>query len=147
SRLKKYEELYDTKVGSRGTLRQADREKSLQALMTTNLLKRLESSVAAFRLTLESLRANHLRTLDKIVDFRQLGDGISAEDLADVLAEFDGDDDELLNLDTDIGGKIKVNLADMDLPSWQFDLNQDLEHIEDLLGAMQCITPEHDSKL
>src|SRR5690606_19243808 len=81
SRLRKYEELYDTQVGSRGTLRQADREKSLQALMTTNLLKRLESSVAAFRLTLESLRANHVRTLDKIVDFRQLGDGASVEDI------------------------------------------------------------------
>ena len=51
SRLKKYEELYDTLTeGGRGTLRQADREKSLQALMTTNLLKRLESSVHALSL-------------------------------------------------------------------------------------------------
>lgn len=40
SRLRKYEELYDTQVeGGKGTLRQADRERSLQALMTTNLLK------------------------------------------------------------------------------------------------------------
>ncbi len=59
----KYAEMYDTKVGTKGTLRQADREKSLQALMTVNLLKRLESSVAAFRLTLQLLRKNHLRTL------------------------------------------------------------------------------------
>jgi hypothetical protein len=45
SRLRKYEEIYDTQVeGGRGKLRQADRERSLQALMTTNLLKRLESS-------------------------------------------------------------------------------------------------------
>jgi hypothetical protein len=36
SRLKKYEELYDTEVasGGKGKLKQADREKSLQALMT-----------------------------------------------------------------------------------------------------------------
>ena len=54
SRLKKYEELYDTEVeGGKGKFRQADREKSLQALMTVNLLKRLESSVEAFRLTLQ----------------------------------------------------------------------------------------------
>ena len=53
SRLKKYEEMYDTQVeGGKGKLKQADREKSLQALMTINLLKRLESSVEAFRLTL-----------------------------------------------------------------------------------------------
>lgn len=149
SRLSKYEELYDTQVGSRGTLRQADREKSLQALMTTNLLKRLESSVAAFRLTLEALRENHIRTLDKIVDFRQLGDGASVEDITEILAELEAEGDELLELETDadIGGKIKVSLADMDLPSWQFDLNQDLEEIESLLEAMQPVTPEHDAKL
>lgn len=39
SRLPKYEELYDTEVsGGGGRLKQADRERSLQALMTTNLL-------------------------------------------------------------------------------------------------------------
>ncbi|MFO1177053.1 MAG: SNF2-related protein [Ottowia sp.] len=144
----KYAEMYDTKVGTKGTLRQADREKSLQALMTVNLLKRLESSVAAFRLTLQLLRKNHLRTLDKIVNFRQVGSG-SVDDMTEALGELEADDDDLLDLeqDTDIGGKVKINLADMDLPSWQFDLGQDLEHIEDLLSLMEQITPEHDAKL
>ena len=144
----KYAEMYDTKVGSKGTLRQADREKSLQALMTVNLLKRLESSVAAFRLTLQLLRKNHLRTLDKIVNFRQVGGG-SVGDMTEALGELEADDDDLLDLeqDTDIGGKVKINLADMDLPRWQFDLGQDLEHIEDLLSLMEQITPEHDAKL
>lgn len=144
----KYAEMYDTKVGTKGTFRQADRERSLQALMTVNLLKRLESSVAAFRLTLQFLRKNHLRTLDKIVNFRQVGGG-SVDDMNDALAELEVDDDDLLDLeqDTDIGGKVKINLADMDLPRWQFDLGQDLEHIEDLLSLMVEITPEHDVKL
>ncbi|HFF6190843.1 helicase-related protein [Stenotrophomonas maltophilia] len=144
----KYAEMYDTKVGSKGTLRQADREKSLQALMTVNLLKRLESSVAAFRLTLQLLRKNHLRTLDKVVNFRQVGGGC-VEDMTEALGELEADDDDLLDLgqDTDIGGKVKINLADMDLPRWQFDLGQDLEHIEDLLSLMEKITPEHDAKL
>jgi len=54
SRLAKYEAKYDTEMsGGKGTFRQKDREASLQALMTANLLKRLESSVEAFRLTLE----------------------------------------------------------------------------------------------
>jgi hypothetical protein len=147
--LRKYEEMYDTKVGSKGTLRQVDREKSLQALMTVNLLKRLESSVAAFRLTLQLLRQNHLRTLDKIVNFRQVGGSLSVGDLTEALEGLEADDDDLLELeeDADIGGKVKINLADMDLPRWQFDLGQDLEHIEELLGAMERITPAHDSKL
>lgn len=72
SRLKKYEEAYDTKVGGKGTLKQADREKSLQALMTVNLLKRLESSVESFRLTLNALRRNHQGTLAKIAAFNLL---------------------------------------------------------------------------
>ena len=55
SRLSKYEEIYDTEVsGGGGKLKQKDRENSLRCLMTVNLLKRLESSVAAFRLTLRS---------------------------------------------------------------------------------------------
>ena len=149
SRLKKYEDMYDTKVGSTGTLRQADREKSLQGLMTVNLLKRLESSVAAFRLTLQTLRKNHLRTIDKIVDFRQVGAIISVGDLTDALDQLEVEEDDLFDFeqDMDIGGKIKVNLADMDLPRWHFDLDQDLEHIEELLEAMERITPEHDTKL
>jgi len=65
SRLKKYEELYDTAVeGGKGKLKQADREKSLQSLMTTNLLKRLESSVESFRLTLCALEENHNNMLE-----------------------------------------------------------------------------------
>ena len=70
SRLKKYEELYDTEVnGGRGKLTQQDREKALVALMTTNLLKRLESSVYAFRKTLSALKANHEAILATIDEF------------------------------------------------------------------------------
>ena len=70
SRISKYEAMYDTEVGGgKGRLRQADRERSLQALMTTNLLKRLESSVEAFRLTLRTLAGNLTSTLNAITDF------------------------------------------------------------------------------
>jgi hypothetical protein len=149
SRLAKYEALYDTKVGSKGTLRQVDRERSLQRLMTVNLLKRLESSVAAFRLTLQMLRKNHVRTLDQIVNFRQIGGDISVDALTDVLAELEGEDDDLIDVqqDTDIGGKVRIGLTDMDLPSWQHDLNHDLERIDELLESIARITPSHDAKL
>ena len=73
SRLPKYEALYDTEIEGHGRLRQADRERSLQALMTVNLLKRLESSVEAFRITLNKLGQNHRDTLAKIDAFRRTG--------------------------------------------------------------------------
>ena len=66
SRLSKYEELYDPdeEIGH-GNLKQSGREKGIQALMTVNLLKRLESSVHSFRLTLKSLSENHRRDFGK----------------------------------------------------------------------------------
>ncbi|UXI66159.1 helicase-related protein [Tahibacter amnicola] len=151
SRLRKYEDLYDTKIGGKGTLRQADREKSLQALMTVNLLKRLESSVHSFRLTLQSLQANHQGTLAKIAAFNQAGSATSVGDLTDVLEDLDAEeDDDLLDAlgqGGDIGGKVKINLADMDLPSWEHDLQVDLANIETLLASMAKITPDDDAKL
>lgn len=149
SRLAKYEALYDTEVeGGRGKLRQADREKSLQALMTTNLLKRLESSVQAFRITLKKLRNNHRNTLDKIDLFLTTGTIASFTDIATAFSDLEPDDDELPDLDeATIGGKIKISLADMDLPSWQQDLEADLSIIDQLLTEMAKISPEDDAKL
>ncbi len=150
SRLKTYEEIYDTKVGGKGTLRQADREKSLQALMTVNLLKRLESSVQSFRLTLQSLRANIDATLAKIAAFNQSSDAVTVGDLTEVLEGLEAEDDELPMLGDEgsqIGNKIKISLADMDLPSWARELKVDLQVIDALLASMNKITPQDDAKL
>jgi hypothetical protein len=148
SRLRKYEELYDTQVeGGKGKLRQADRERSLQALMTTNLLKRLESSVEAFRLTLGSLYENHVHMLSRIQAFRQSGGG-TVTDWTERLETLEAEDDELPILGgDDIGGKVKISLADMDLPSWENDLSADLSIIDALLSSMNKIKPEDDTKL
>ena len=149
SRLKKYEDMYDTQVGAgKGTLRQIDRERSLQALMVTNLLKRLESSVQSFRLTLESLRANHANILGKISAFLQTGQAIEVSDLTEALEGLDAEEDDIpYQGDEEIGGKVKINLADMDLPSWERELQSDLQVIEGLLASMHLVTPEHDAKL
>ena len=149
SRLKKYEEMYDTQVaGGKGKLKQSDREKSLQALMTTNLLKRLESSIESFRLTLQSLRTNHTNTLTKISAFNQTGNIVSVDDLTDQLENLEADDDDLPVIgDSEIGGKVKISLADMDLPSWEHELKVDMEIIDALLASMNKITPADDAKL
>ena len=149
SRLKKYEELYDTQVeGGKQKFKQVDRERSLVALMTTNLLKRLESSVHSFRLTLEKLKANHTVTLDKIEAFSKTGKDEGFDDQSDSYEALESDEDDLTSLDANtIGKKVKISLADMDLVSWQQDLQGDLFFIEDLLKEMHTITPVHDAKL
>ena len=148
SRLKKYEEMYDTQVAGRGKLKQVDREKSLQALMTTNLLKRLESSIQSFRLTLTSLRNNNANTLAKISSFNKTGVIVNVDDLTDQLENLDVDDDDLPILgDSEIGSKVKISLGDMDLPSWEHELQVDMEIIDGLLASMNKVTPADDAKL
>lgn len=149
SRVSKYEALYDTEVSDgRGRLRQVDRERSLQALMTTNLLKRLESSVEAFRLTLRSLKQNHTNTLDAIADFERSGGTVEVSDYTASVSDFDPDDDDLAGLgDFTVGTKVRISLADMDVQSWQHDLKSDLAIIDALLASMDMIRPDDDAKL
>ncbi len=149
SRLAKYEEQYDTQVsGGKGKLKQADREKSLQALMTINLLKRLESSVQAFRLTLQKLKDKHLGTLLKISDYKKTGKDIRFADLAAAYENAEPDEDDFPEPDdVKIGGKIQISLSDMDLPSWEHALQADLFVIDALLAEMNKIKPAEDAKL
>ena len=149
SRLRKYEDLYDTDVeGGMGKLRQVDRERSLQALMVTNLLKRLESSVEAFRLTLKMLAENHKNMLSKIDQFKKTGIDFSFHDMADSLGNLEADEDDISDLgDFTTGGKVRVDLADMDLPSWEHDLELDLDILTLLLNDMIKVVPEDDAKL
>ena len=148
SRLSKYEDMYDTEVAGKGKLKQVDREKSLQALMTTNLLKRLESSIQSFRLTLTSLRNNNANTLAKISAFNKTGVIVNVDDLTDQLENLDVDDDDLPTLgDNEIGSKVKISLGDMDLPSWEHELQVDMEIIDGLLASMNKVTPADDAKL
>ncbi len=149
SRLRKYEDIYDTQVeGGRGKLRQADRERSLQALMTTNLLKRLESSVAAFRLTLRALVGNISRTLDAIAECEKTGRGENVSDQLGEISDFDPEDDDLSGLDEfTVGKKVQISLGDMDLPSWKHDLAADLVLIDGLIASMDMVAPEDDAKL
>ena len=163
SRLQKYEDQYDTEVEG-GTLKQADREKSLKSLMITNLLKRLESSVASFRITLQKLQSKHQNLLTKIQDFNEKGYDSGISDFASAFEELEADEDDFLGFDNDnenndygsnnggnnndtIEGKIQIKLEDMDLPSWQADLSADLIIIEALLAEMKKITPTDDTKL
>jgi hypothetical protein len=151
SKRQQYIDRYNAQSGDeRGNLSLEGRESGLQRLMTVNLLKRLESSVAAFRLTLEWLRNNHQATLARISAFKESGGIGSVDDLSSLIENLEVDEDELPDMEDfggSIGGKVRISLADMDLPSWEHDLNTDLAHIEVLLASMHRITPADDAKL
>ena len=138
SQLYKYKEEEST-TGHRLSIE--EREQGIQRLMNIQLLKRLESSVNSFRLTLERIRDYMQETLDAIKRYQSGDRRISVDDYEDV----DGDEDEQ---DFMIGKKKnRILLEDMDYISWQREIKGDLEIIRLLLTMLESITPEHDSKL
>lgn len=126
---------------------QKGRENGIRRLMSINLLKRLESSVYSFKLTLEKVRGQIKSTLANIDNFRNYGSNadIEATDLTNISDEFDFDDQ---NQDLfSIGNKQKINLADMDYSSWEQDLQADLDILDELIFEVEKITPDIDEKL
>ncbi len=144
SKVQFYAELYDKKVkaGSGGTFSQIDRETSLKVLMRMNLLKRIESSVYSFRLTVENIIT---QIKDAIVAINKSGSntysGIQANG-SDYDWEADWGDEENV-----IGNKIKVHIADMDCTKWKEDLGEDLAILEKLRQNVLFIKGETDYKL
>ena len=118
------------------------REKGIRKLMAINLLKRLESSVNSFRLTLTRIRDFINDSITAIDKFQESGAG--TVDVTDFSEDFDTEDNEN---DPFVGRKSKINLRDMDYVSWRRDLKADLEALELLILMLKDITPEHDMKL
>ena len=125
------------------TISQSGRERGIQRLMNINLLKRMESSVQSFMLTVKRIYNLYYDTIEQIDSF-QPGITISAQDIAGA-DDFDLDDQ---NTDMfNVGKKFKIDLRDMDYISWRRDLKADLDILELLLYMVEDITPKYDFKL
>ena len=141
SRLSKYEDLTHNKGTS---LTQKGREEGIRRLMSINLLKRLESSVYAFRLTIDRVYQLIQSTIETIHAYQ------SGEQILDLQELSDADEFDLDDQNTDyfsVGRKIKIDLSDMDYLSWLQDLEKDAENLQLLSLMIGDITPEHDTKL
>ncbi|MGO8041372.1 helicase-related protein [Rhizobium johnstonii] len=134
-----YDAKYSTKIrGGESYFRQADREESLIHLMRVNLLKRMESSVASFALTIK-------RQLD---DVNALLAKIEAHDESiDELAIDDVDIDDPAFETLLVGRKVKVLLQDVDRVRWQQDLIEDRNRLATLLSAARSVSADRDAKL
>ncbi len=123
----------------------AGREVGMRRLMSINLLKRLESSVESFRITVSRVKARIDATIAEI-DTIQYGEHktIRTQEMNEV--DFDGDDQNTEFFD-EIGKKFDIDLADMDYVSWRTKLAEDAEVLDLLLLMIQDITPKNDTKL
>lgn len=141
SKMQKYIDLTHHKGNN---LTQSGREEGIRRLMSVNLLKRLESSVSSFRLTLERIRNLIMKTIEGITQYEKCGE-------ADIdMYESDSDDFDMEDQNTDyftVGRKVKIDLADMDYKSWKDVLQKDADTLELLILMIADITPKHDTKL
>lgn len=145
SKMEKYAALYgDNKVNIGFT--QANREQGIRRLTAINLMKRMESSVYSFNLTLTRIKDLIKNTIDTINKFdKHTNVSLDLTDISDMM-DFDLEDQNVDELFT-IGKKVKIDLADMDYISWRESLEKDADVLELLTLMIEDITPEYDSKL
>jgi hypothetical protein len=134
-----YDAKYSTKIrGGESFFRQVDREESLVHLLRVNVLKRMESAVSSFALTLERQLADAQGILAKIEAHESSVDEI---DIADVDLDDPGFESLL------VGRKVKVLLQDVDLIRWKQDLTEDRNRLSTLLSAARQVGSARDAKL
>jgi SNF2 family DNA or RNA helicase len=134
-----YDAKYSTQVkGGRGSFRQVDREESLIHLLRVNILKRMESAVSSFALTLKRQLADVEALLGRIESHDESVEELSIEDV-----EVDDPLFETLS----VGRKVRVLLQDADRVRWRQDLTEDRNRLATLLSAAEQIEPARDAKL
>jgi superfamily II DNA or RNA helicase len=140
-----YSDIYDKDIPQ--NLDQAGREKGIQKLMRVNLLKRLESSVDSFRITLGKFVGTVEHTIGEIEEFERTGQTKQTEFTSITDINTDVESDDWLDNEFSVGDKKKINLADMNTSGWKDDLQSDLEVAQTIMAEMKRVTPEHDQKL
>ena len=145
SKIEKYAELYeDNKVNIGFT--QANREQGIRRLMAINLMKRMESSVYSFNITLKKIRDlinNTISIIEKYDRYSSLK--LELTDISNITNDFDMDDQN--GNEFSFGKKVKIDIIDMDYKSWKNALTKDRDILELLSLMVEDITPIHDSKL
>ena len=134
-----YDAKYSTQIrGGESFFRQVDREESLIHLLRVNILKRMESSVSSFALTIERQLADVENMLARINAHEN-----SVEEI--VIDDLDVDDPAFEALL--LGRKVKVLLQDVDRVSWRQDLIEDRNRLDTLLSAARQVDAAQDAKL
>jgi len=142
----KYEELAATK-GVLG-FKQSDREHFLIGMMKVNFLKRLESSIESFEISMDRTIQKIEKLETKIRDFQKS----KVKSQEEELETYQPDEDEIEENEEEleqwqVGKKLKFDLADLDLDTWLADLERDREALNKLYNFAVAVTPDRDAKL
>ncbi len=134
-----YDKKYSTEIrGGESYFRQVDREESLIHLLRVNVLKRMESSVVSFGLTVQRQLRDVEATLERIESQATQVEEIEIDDV-------DIEDPAFESLL--VGRKVKVLLKDVDRIKWKQDLIEDRNRLASLVAAAREVDPSRDAKL
>lgn len=137
--------LYASRVSKyvdEGSINVRGREMGIRRLMSIALLKRLESSVHSFRITLDKVKGKVESAID-LIDHYDKKTKVVITDYANLEYDEDAEPDELFAL----GKKFEIDLQDIDLLKWKNYLTEDNEILQKLHDIVVKITPEYDKKL
>ncbi len=140
-----YEEIARTQVLA---FTQLQRENFLIGMMKVNFLKRLESSIESFQISMDRTIKKIESLIQKIKQFqKQL-----VPALEESLEDYEPSEDELEELEEEqeqwqVGKKLKFKLSHLDLDRWLKDLDKDLEALNELYVHAFAVVPERDAKL
>lgn len=140
-----YSEKYDVETEGGSIFKQVDREESLIHLMRVNLLKRMESSIFSFSITIRNLLDTVNAILGRIEKYERNSENGVFDSKELNINEIETDSEELSDLL--IGNQVKVLIQDCDILLWKQELLADQEHLIKLLHISGHITPERDKKL
>lgn len=137
-----FREQYDKEKVENFT--QEDRENYLIGMMKVNFLKRLESSVNSFAISME-------RTINKIAELENRINDYKKKKLKDSEIDLDDlhvtDSDEETEDAWEVGKKIKYSLNHMDVDWWLNDLARDKDQLQRLFHEASAVTIDRDAKL
>ena len=147
--LKQYQQEHQkrlfSQVQQKPLFSQVQRESYLIGMMKVNFLKRLESSVHSFSLTLQRT-LDKIETLEKRIErFKGFRDENPDLDFDDLKVE-DVDDEELQDA-MQVGEKLVFPMAHLDIDAWLVDLKKDRDQLYTLCLIAKDVSPERDAKL
>jgi len=145
--IEEYRKEYEEKARSRGVrvFTQANREHFLIGMMKVNFMKRLESSIKSFEITMERTIAKIENLENRINRFKKFQAENPELDFDDLRVE--NLEDEELQEALEVGEKFTYKMAHLKLDDWLTALQKDKEQLSILHAAAMEITPDRDAKL
>lgn len=141
--LPQYQDLYEDRPVK--NFSQKDREYFLIGMMKVNFLKRLESSVHSFAITMKRTIEKIEALQQRIEHFKQFRNQNQQFDFTDLQVE--SLEDEELQEAMQVGKRLTFQMVHLDIEQWLKDLRRDKKQLNILYDSATQVSVEHDAKL